>query len=414
MIGDSGQEPEGIPLPHGDVTDGVMRVGDTVRRPVGPHSSLVHDALSFLEHQGFDGAPRYRGIDGSGREILTFVEGEVAWRPWPAWIADDGRASSVARLLRRLDDVMQGYGIPDTYVPEPEPLGAPVSIDAAPHFISHRDVTPENVVFRDGNAHALIDFDLAAASSRTLSLVNLLVWWAPLMPFGDREEALREVDAIARARLLADAYGFPTSQREHLVDVAINHTDRVWFFMRERASRLGGGWERMWRRGQGDRVRRRAAWLRDHDSELRAALVASPVLPDPVVVAAVAVWSLDGRLLTVRKRGTQRFMLPGGKIEPGETFPECARRELAEEVGIVVPRHGLESLGTWHEPAANEPGVVVEATMFDAGVVGHPAAAAAEIAEIRWLDLRESLAEDLAPLLVAALPTLTQRRMTTS
>ncbi|MBN8880879.1 MAG: aminoglycoside phosphotransferase family protein, partial [Salana multivorans] len=74
-----------IPLPGGDVTDGVVRVGDTVRRPIGDHSALVHRVLRHLEDAGFAGAPRLLGVDDRQREILTFVDGEVAGRPWPAW-----------------------------------------------------------------------------------------------------------------------------------------------------------------------------------------------------------------------------------------------------------------------------------------------------------------------------------------
>ena len=75
---------EEIPLPGGDVTEGVVRLGDTVRRPLGDHSAQVHLVLRHLEASGFDGAPRLLGVDDRGREILTFVDGEVAGRPWPS------------------------------------------------------------------------------------------------------------------------------------------------------------------------------------------------------------------------------------------------------------------------------------------------------------------------------------------
>ena len=81
-----------IPLAGGDVTEGVVRVGDTVRRPVGPHSPLVHALLAHLESIGFEGAPRFLGIDEAGREVLSYVDGEVAGRPRPPWIADEAQA----------------------------------------------------------------------------------------------------------------------------------------------------------------------------------------------------------------------------------------------------------------------------------------------------------------------------------
>ncbi|MFJ4208406.1 NUDIX domain-containing protein [Paenarthrobacter sp. NPDC089675] len=117
-----------------------------------------------------------------------------------------------------------------------------------------------------------------------------------------------------------------------------------------------------------------------------------------IVVSAVCIYNPDGRLLTVRKRGTDKFMHPGGKPEVGETAAEAASRELLEEVGIAVAPEDLELMGVWHAVAANEAETTIEATVFTAPGTweAHPSA---EIAEIRWLDLRAPLPRDLAPLL---------------
>jgi hypothetical protein len=268
MAGQGGPSEE-IPLLGGDVTEGVVRVGDTVRRPLGPHSLLVHGVLRHLEASGFTGAPRLLGVDERGREILTFVEGEVAGRPWPSWVAEPDRAASVAVLLRSLDDAMIPWGIPvqarTPAVPLPD---LPTGPGPRRYFVGHRDVTPENVVFRDGQAVALIDFDMVRASSRVDEVGNLLLWWAPLMPPEDRQEVLRDVDAPARARLLVDAYGLGPVERRHVVNVAISSAERSWFTMRERARRDGGGWQRMWDEGVGDRIHRRQAWLADNAAAL--------------------------------------------------------------------------------------------------------------------------------------------------
>ena len=124
---------------------------------------------------------------------------------------------------------------------------------------------------------------------------------------------------------------------------------------------------------------------------------------DRIVVSAVCVFDDAGRLLTVRKRGTAMFMHPGGKPEPGETAVQAAARELAEEVGIVVRPRELELLGVWIADAANEAATDIEATVFIAPGTWH-ATPAAEIAEIRWLDISgpangSPLPRDLAPLL---------------
>jgi 8-oxo-dGTP diphosphatase len=128
-----------------------------------------------------------------------------------------------------------------------------------------------------------------------------------------------------------------------------------------------------------------------------------------IVVSAVCVFDAAGRLLTVRKRGTDKFMHPGGKPEAGETAAQAASRELQEEVGIAVPAESLEPFGSWLAEAANEADTQIEATVFTApgSWSAHPSA---EIAEIRWLDLSGRLPGNLAPLLTDhVLPLLASR-----
>lgn len=121
---------------------------------------------------------------------------------------------------------------------------------------------------------------------------------------------------------------------------------------------------------------------------------------EPVVlqVSAVVLRRPTGEVLTVRKRGTHRFMLPGGKPEPGETPAQTAVREAYEEVGAVLDATRLRELGTFRAAAANEPGYEVVGTVFEhPGVVD--VAPGGEIAELRWLDPTADLPDDLAPLL---------------
>jgi hypothetical protein len=266
-----------IPLAGGDVTEGVVRVGDTVRRPVGPHSPLVHALLTHLESVGFAGAPRFLGVDRAGREVLSYVEGEVAGRPRPAWIADEGRLASVGRLVRAYDDAAAPFVPPPGALPGTEPAGPP-GIPPAPSYppelIGHVDITPENVVFRDGGAYALIDFDLAKPATRADEMFNAMMWWAPLADPRDVDPLLQGVDVPRRARILADAYGLSGADRERVIEVAVVRSRRSWHLMKERAETLGGGWQRMWDDGVGDVIKRREAWLDQHGPELTAALTA--------------------------------------------------------------------------------------------------------------------------------------------
>ncbi|WP_349939888.1 NUDIX domain-containing protein [Fulvimarina sp. MAC8] len=85
----------------------------------------------------------------------------------------------------------------------------------------------------------------------------------------------------------------------------------------------------------------------------------------------------------MRKRGTTRFKQSGGKLEPGESFTEAARREVFEELGLDLPSDQLIEHRAYTDVAANEPGCQVVAHVFSARCEEAPAAAA-EIEEILW------------------------------
>lgn len=131
-------------------------------------------------------------------------------------------------------------------------------------------------------------------------------------------------------------------------------------------------------------------------------------VPD-FVVSAVVIRDDDGRVLVVRKRGTDRFMLPGGKIEQGETPGDAAVRELREEVGAELDPEALVLLGEWTAPAANEPDHVVHGHIYEHPFVPR-LSVRAEIEELLWLHPTEMRSrDDLAPLLVTrVLPALTR------
>ncbi|WP_411380983.1 NUDIX hydrolase [Pseudomonas sp. MPB26] len=102
------------------------------------------------------------------------------------------------------------------------------------------------------------------------------------------------------------------------------------------------------------------------------------------IAAAVLIGS-DGQTLQVRKRGTQAFMQPGGKIDAGEQPAEALARELHEELNLRIAPSDARYLGQFSAPAANEPGFTVQAELFLVRIEG-PVTPAAEIEEVRWID----------------------------
>lgn len=114
-------------------------------------------------------------------------------------------------------------------------------------------------------------------------------------------------------------------------------------------------------------------------------------------IAAALLIGADGRTLLVRKRGTQAFMQPGGKIDAGETAAVALVRELHEELGLVVAAEHAQFLGEFSAVAANEPGFEVNCQLYRLDV-DQDVVPAAEIEEVVWVDAGDLDHLHLAPL----------------
>ena len=137
-------------LAGGAQTTGVVRVGATVRRPLHTRSDYVHELLGHLEQVGFAGAPRFLGIDGRGREILTYFEGEVLVGS-PVRMSDE-RVISASRLIQRFHDATMG-----------------TALAQGQEIVAHNDLGPHNIVFDGDEAVGIIDWDDGVGPGRTSS-----------------------------------------------------------------------------------------------------------------------------------------------------------------------------------------------------------------------------------------------------
>ncbi|NNA57093.1 NUDIX hydrolase [Pseudomonas koreensis] len=114
-------------------------------------------------------------------------------------------------------------------------------------------------------------------------------------------------------------------------------------------------------------------------------------------IAAALLLNAKGQTLLVRKRGTTAFMQPGGKIEAHELPVHALARELEEELGLQIDPAQASFLGQFSAPAANEPGCVVQAEIFQL-TIDADVTPAAEIEEVLWVDPAIDPAVVLAPL----------------
>jgi 8-oxo-dGTP pyrophosphatase MutT (NUDIX family) len=115
-------------------------------------------------------------------------------------------------------------------------------------------------------------------------------------------------------------------------------------------------------------------------------------------VSAAVIVNDRNELLLVRKAGTTAFMQPGGKPEPDETPAETLSRELFEELGLSVDAADLRPLGSFTAAAANEPGFLVVADVFEADIGDQRPVIAAEIEELRWVARAQADEVEVAPL----------------
>jgi hypothetical protein len=255
-----------VVLPGGTANRGlVVRVGGTVRRPRTATSHAVHALLLHLERTGYPGAPRVLGVDEQSREVLGYIDGRVATRPYPAWVLTDAPLTSMADLLRGYHDAVARF----------DPRGyhwalRPVS-GFGPALVCHNDPNLDNVVFRDGRAHALIDFDLAAVGSRVWDVATTARLWAPLLADDDIQDS-RAGRSLDRFRIFVDAYGLTSADRALVADAVRYSHDAI--YGRIQASALTGhrAFAEYWAAGGGARAERTRQWYERSARRLRAAM----------------------------------------------------------------------------------------------------------------------------------------------
>lgn len=265
---------------RGGNTTVVVRVGDTVRRPVGPWTPAVHDLLNHLTAVGFTGSPRVLGIDEADREILEFVPGEVgslsAAQPLPAWFRTPESCWSVGRWIRDYQSAQTDFVV-DRTKPWRRAPGASLR---AGQVIVHHDVSPYNTVRRPDGSLVVLDWDFARPGNPIEDLAWAAWRWVPLMAgrewhaeygVGDDED-VRDRQKRHLAALL-DGYGPCTHQRRELVSAItsqmVGHASDL-----EEMAQTDPAFTRLVARGYARAARRDAEWWVDEGC--RSSVLESP------------------------------------------------------------------------------------------------------------------------------------------
>ena len=163
-------------LPQGRGGFIVTRSAKGVHRPAGPWTPTVHAFLEHLTAQGFDGAPMPLGFDDSGREVVSWIEGEVLsdpeWEPglptpWPAYAQTEEVLVEAGDLIRRLHEAAATFRPP---TPIWKQYAWPMLLEG--EIVCHGDLGPHNSVYRDGHLVGLIDWDAIRPNGPDIEFAN--------------------------------------------------------------------------------------------------------------------------------------------------------------------------------------------------------------------------------------------------
>ncbi len=140
--------------------------------------------------------------------------------------------------------------------------------------LCHNEVGLENVVFRDGRAVALLDFDFAAPGRRVFDIASFA---RMCVPIDDRVNAARlgwpDQDLPGRLRLVADTYGLEAGERVEVLEFLDRSIDAAGEFVRRRVEAGEPGFVKMWEEMGGiERFDQRRRWWAQARDEFSAAM----------------------------------------------------------------------------------------------------------------------------------------------
>jgi 8-oxo-dGTP diphosphatase len=207
---------EGAPLVGGNV-GGAVRIGSTVRRPVGPWTPAVHALLAHLERAGLDGVPRILGLDAWEREVSTFLPGRSV--DTVDEVVDDAVLMDGVRWLRRFHDAVATFR-PDPALPWRNQPGR----DLGPgEIVCHHDTGAYNWRIQGDRVTGVVDWDMAGPG-RPIEDLAFIAW--NTLPLA---KVIPVADATRRLRLMAEAYGGvdPTAIVDAVVPRMTSAGDRI-------------------------------------------------------------------------------------------------------------------------------------------------------------------------------------------
>jgi Ser/Thr protein kinase RdoA (MazF antagonist) len=254
-------EPEQA-LTGGNVTTGLVRIGDTVRRPAGSWTPAIHALLVHLHDAGFPHAPRSFGLDDEGRHVVEFIPGEVAHPFTPLGETREAALFTIGAIARRLHDVLAEF------VPPPDAhWESPIPPDGTEQIV-HNDLAPWNLV-RSAKGLVFIDWDGAAPGTRMWDLSYAAHGFVPLSP------AVLVSSAGSGLRALAEGYRLDEAGRHGLATLLARRARSMYDLLAHGHATGQLPWSRLWDEGHGRVWLADTEWIERWATQLRQALVAT-------------------------------------------------------------------------------------------------------------------------------------------
>jgi hypothetical protein len=173
-----------VRLPGGNV-GGAIRIGDTVRRQPGAWTPAVHALLDYLDGR-IGGIPRVLGRDEQGREVLSYLPGQVV--DIDNELLTDGQLVSLLAWTREFHGAVARFSHPGPW------RFFPV---AEPTMICHNDIAPYNACFAGDELAGVFDWDLAGPSTPLFELAFIAWNCVPLWRDIGAELAAHRLSLIA-------------------------------------------------------------------------------------------------------------------------------------------------------------------------------------------------------------------------
>ncbi len=215
---------------HGGREGKIAKEKDKVIRPGNVWTPHVQTYLSFMHENGFRNIPKPYGMNESGMEIVSYVDGIVYNDIFPDEIKTDKVVIEVAKLLRCYHNIGEKYvqkltGEEVWMLPKRLPV----------EVMCHGDFAPYNITFVDGHVHGIIDFDTLHPGPRIWDIAYAVYRWVPFVSPSNPDYYSNLDEQIRRLKLFTDAYGLSKSEKEQLPSMMIKRLQTLVTYMNSEA-----------------------------------------------------------------------------------------------------------------------------------------------------------------------------------